>query len=120
MTTTDEAAITACVLDYFEGWFDGDTGRMERALHTELVKRSLEEHGRALEETNAEWMIDATARGIGRERDRGDRWIEIEVHDVYGGIANVTVRSAVYREYVQLARMPEGWKIVNTLWDWTR
>jgi hypothetical protein len=32
----------------------------------------------------------------------------------------VTVRSAVYREYVQIAQTAEGWKIVNTLWDWTR
>jgi hypothetical protein len=34
---------------------------------------------------------------------------------MYGSIANVTVRSAVYREYVQLARTRDGWKIVNAL-----
>ena len=32
--------------------------------------------------------------------------------------AIATVRSAVYREYVQLVRTPDGWKIVNTLWEW--
>ena len=31
--TTAEAAIVSAVLDYFEGWFDGDAARMERALH---------------------------------------------------------------------------------------
>ena len=117
--TTEEAAIVNAVLDYFEGWFDGDAGRMERALHPGLAKRSLEKDGRALNETTAEWMVDATARGLGRERDPGDRRIEVEVEDIYGMIANVTVRSAVYREYVQLVRTPEGWKIVNTLWEWT-
>jgi hypothetical protein len=35
-----EAEIVACALDYYEGWFDGDAARMERALHPELVKRS--------------------------------------------------------------------------------
>jgi hypothetical protein len=40
----------------------------------------------------------------------------VDVHDT---IANATVRSAVYREYVQLVRTPEGWKIVNTLWEST-
>jgi hypothetical protein len=31
-----EAAIKRTVLDYFEGWFEGDAARMERALHPEL------------------------------------------------------------------------------------
>jgi hypothetical protein len=114
-----EAANVNAVLDYFEGWFDGDAGRMERVLHPGLAKRSVEKDGLTLNETTAQWMIDATARGVGGERDPGDRRIEVEVEDVYGTIANATVRSAVYREYVQLVRTPEGWKIVNTLWVWT-
>jgi hypothetical protein len=117
--TAAEAAIVDAALDYFEGWFDGDAGRMERALHPDLAKRSLEKDGQKLNETTAEWMIDATARGVGRERDPGDRRIEVDVEDVHGTIANATVHSAVYREYVQLVRTREGWKIVNTLWEWT-
>ena len=117
--TAAETAIVNAVLDYFEGWFDGDVARMERALHPGLAKRSLEQNGRTLNETSAEWMIDATARGVGRERDPGDRRIEVEVEDVHRTIANATVRSAVYREYVQLVRTADGWKIVNTLWELT-
>ena len=117
--TTAEVAVVSAVLDYFEGWFDGDAARMERALHPGLAKRSLEKDGRTLDETTAEQMIDATARGLGGERDPGDRRIEVEVEDVHGTIANATVRSAVYREYVQLVRTAEGWKIVNTLWELT-
>ena len=114
--TAAETAIVNVVLDYFEGWFDGDVPRMERALHPGLAKRSLEQDGRTLNETSAEWMIDATGRGVGKGRDPGDRRIEVEIEDVYGTIANATVRSAVYREYVQLVRTPAGWKIVNALW----
>jgi len=117
--TTAETAVVSAVLDYFEGWFDGDAARMERALHPGLAKRSLGKDGRTLNETTAAWMIAATGRGVGRERDPGDRRIEIEVEDVHGAIANATVRSAVYREYVQLVRTLEGWKIVNTLWELT-
>ena len=114
--TTVEAAVVSTVLDYFEGWFDGDAARMERALHPDLAKRALATDGRTLDETTADWMIEATGRGVGRERDPGDRRIEVEVEDIHGSIANVTVRSSVYREYVQLVRTPEGWKIVNALW----
>jgi hypothetical protein len=117
--TTDQSAIVDTVLDYFEGWFDGDATRMERALHPGLAKRALLDDRRSLDETTAQWMIDATGRGVGKGRDPGDRRIEVEVEDMYGSIANVTVRSAVYHEYVQLARTENGWQIVNTLWQWT-
>jgi hypothetical protein len=114
-----EAAIVQTVLDYFEGWFDGDPVRMERALHPGLAKRALLADASSLDETSAREMIDATRRGVGKAKDPGDRRIEVKVEDVYGSIANATVRSTVYREYVQLARTADGWKIVNALWDWT-
>ena len=114
--TATEAAVVAAVLDYFEGWFDGDAARMERALHPDLAKRSLEPDGWSLNETTAAWMVDATGRGVGRDRDPGDRQIDVTVVDMHADIASATVRSAVYREYVHLARTADGWKIVNTLW----
>ncbi len=115
--TAVEAEVTLAVLDYFEGWFDGDADRMAQALHPDLAKRALEKDGTTLDETTAEWMIDATARGVGRELSRSDNQIEVKVEDVYDTIANVTVRSALYREYVQLVRTAGAWKIVNTLWQ---
>jgi hypothetical protein len=36
---------------------------------------------------------------------------------VHREIANVTVRSAVYIEYLHLVRTREGWKIINALWQ---
>ena len=114
--TAAEAAVVDAVLDYFEGWFDGDAARMERALHPDLAKRALEPDGRSLDETTAAWMVDATRRGVGRDRDPGDRQIDVTVDDIHTSIASATVRSAVYREYVHLARTADGWKIVNTLW----
>jgi hypothetical protein len=113
---TDEQAIKATVLDYFEGWFDGDAGRMERVLHPQLAKRSLADG--KLDEDTAPGMIQLTAEGRGRLRDPGEREIDIDVVEVYGPIATVVVHSNVYREYLHVARTDEGWKIVNALWDW--
>ena len=61
-------------------------------------------------------MIEATARGQGKRQDLGDRRIEVEVEHMHGTIANATVRSAVYVEYLQLVHTRDGWKIVNALW----
>jgi len=114
-------AIERVALDYFEGWFDGDAARMERALHPELAKRpgSVEDDAaEAVGTITAAQMIAATAEGVGRTRDVRDRRIEVEVVDVFGDIATAIVRSAVYYEYLHLVRTADGWKIVNALWRW--
>ena len=94
---------------------------MERVLHPELAKRpGRVDHSVAgsLGTLTAQEMIERTAAGVGKTRDVPDRRIEVEVVDLFGGIASATVRSAVYHEYLHLVRTPDGWKIVNALWQW--
>jgi hypothetical protein len=62
-------------------------------------------------------MIEATAKGIGKTRDVSDRGLEVDVEHLHREIASVTVRSAVYVEYLHLVHTREGWKIVNALWQ---
>jgi hypothetical protein len=114
---SDEAAIVRAVLDYFEGWYDGDPVRMERALHPDLAKRRLDDDGSALLASSAKGMIEATERAEGKREDPDERRLEVTVEHVYETIANVTVMSVPYAEYVQLARTNDGWKVVNTLWQ---
>ena len=92
-TTDVERAIVATALDYYEGWFEGEPERMERALHPDLVKRSL-------------------AADESRPRDT-----QIHIDHVYEDIATATGTSAIYVDYLQLAPTRDGWKIVNVLWD---
>lgn len=118
MATTNEAevgtarAIERAVLDYFEGWYDADAERMQRALHSDLVKRRA---GEQLGHTTAARMIELTASGEGRA-DGADRTLEITVLDVHEDIATVAVRAAAYYEYLHLVRTHDGWKIANALW----
>jgi ketosteroid isomerase-like protein len=105
--------ITAVVRDYFEGWFDGDEARMDRALHPNLVKRRA---GEELGITTKERMLELTRAHEGEEDGR-DRRINITVADVHDDIATAIVRSAVYHEYVHLVRTSDGWKIANALWE---
>jgi hypothetical protein len=116
-TPTAVQDVAAVALDYYEGWFDGDAARMGRALHPQLVRRSRSEDTFSVDTISAEEMVAATAAGTGRTRDPGDRRVEISVDHVYDAIATVTVTSAVYVDYLHLVATPEGWKIVNVLWD---
>ena len=115
----DMAAVRATVLDYFEGWFDGDAVRMARALHPLLAKRSwAQDPARTpvLFTTSAEQMVLFTTRGNGRTVDVEKRHLEIDVVEVSGSIATVVVHSDAYVEYLHLLQAPDGWRIVNALW----
>ena len=115
----DEVAVRSVVLDYVEGWFDGDAERMERALHSELVKRCRGIEGDdpdALETLSAREMVDATADGEGRREDADDRKVEVEIDYLSGGIASVRCFCHRYVDLLHLIEMPNGWKIVNAAW----
>ena len=60
-------------------------------------------------------MVDSTAEGVGK-RPPELRGIEVIVERLDDGIANATVLSAPFVDYLQLARTDNGWKIVNVLW----
>ncbi len=116
---SDEDEIRGVVLDYVEGWFDADAGRMERALHPDLVKRCRGIEGDdpdALETLTAREMIEATEEGIGRAEDAADRAIVIEITNLSDAVASATCLSHRYVDLLHLIQMPEGWRIVNAAW----
>ena len=95
--TNDEAAVVACTLDYFNGWLDGDSHKMDRVLHPALAKRSLgqvDADSDELRTVTKDQMVAWTAEGEGKEADPGgQRDINVEVIDLYGNMASVVVRS---------------------------
>ena len=116
------AEVTRTVEDYFLGWYDADPERMRRALHPDLAKRSHIAQGERppiLRAVTAHLTIGWTAEGEGRQTNPEKRRLRIVVDEIHDTIATARVDSAMYREYVHLARTPDGWRIVNTLWTWT-
>ena len=119
----DKSAIVATVRDYWEGWFGGDAGRMERAVHPRLTKTGvvLDASGpRITGSMTAADMIGWTRAGEGVAQKPADTAVTIAISDLYHEIATVTVHSGIYREYLHLAKTPAGWKILNALYTGTR
>ncbi|MGN6300600.1 MAG: nuclear transport factor 2 family protein [Angustibacter sp.] len=115
----DTEAVVEAALDYFEGWYDGDVARVDRALHAQLVKRSVDQVvGNHPSATSKERILELVRAGAGIE-DRTSDPIEVTVVDVHCDVAAAVVRSAQYREYLHLVRTPDGWKIAGTLWQLT-
>jgi ketosteroid isomerase-like protein len=115
----DKDAVRQVVLDYFEGWFDGDVSRMDRALHPDLVKRSGRRNStETIPITTKAEMLEFTRQGRGGA-DRGSGHLDIEVVDIHKDIATVVVQGGVYHEYLHLVRAGDDWKIANALWAYS-
>lgn len=115
----DQAAVEACVRDYYESWYEADAARMARALHPALAKRAFGQgvdRAPVLDDTTFREMVEAAGAGRGVSRD-GAR-LDIRVCDMGGGIASAVAYAEHYVDYLHLIETPDGWRIVNALWRW--
>jgi len=117
----ETAAITAAALDYLDGWYAGSAERMGNALEPALAKRSVVTHPKTgrqfVQSLSREAMIEYTRGGGGSSTPKEKVHNEIEVLDVYGGIATVKAVSVDFVDYLHLAKINGEWKIVNVLWE---
>lgn len=110
---SDASEIEAIARDYAEGWYTGNAERMDRALHTALVKRTaLEEDPGTLRDVTKTRMLELTADGGGGDPEAD---VEVFIDDVSIDIATVRVVSPEYLDYLHLVKTPSGWKIANVL-----
>jgi peroxiredoxin len=114
----DSAAITLTVLDYIDGYYSGDAGRVEQAVHPDLNKatpRDLPQSGRTtMSYTTWSGLIEFTRAGAGALDDTA-RHISVKILNIGDEVANAKAVSATYTDMVQLARLDGEWKIVNVL-----
>lgn len=68
-TGADSAAVRASALDYAEGWYEGSSERMARALHPELVKRIV-----VWDSTTKRSVPSGFSTCIGTPAGPGSRW----------------------------------------------
>ena len=115
----DSANIVTAALNYIDGSFSGDAGRMESALHPELTKILLAYDRTTrqpyLYKMGASDLIEGTRAGMGMV-DEAERNIEVEINDVSHGIAAVKVTSSRYIDHLQMGKVNGEWKIINVLW----
>ncbi len=117
---TDLEAIRSVSQDYWDSWFQGDAERMERSLHPELAKRHIKRNSQTgaeyLAHLTREVMVKATRDGEGTETPPDQRWVKLQVLDVYETIASVRCEAHDYIEYLHLVKTDGRWVIVNTLY----
>lgn len=116
----DSAAIRQTTLDYLHGWYSGDVGRMGQAIHSELVKRTVQPgtDGRGVvRQQGASHLLDSTRSGGGGAIALADRRFDVRILDVAGDMASVRADGYNWVDYLQIARIGGAWRIVNILWS---
>jgi hypothetical protein len=113
----DVGAITCCVLDYIEGWYEGSTERISRAVSPHLVKRRIVSE-REIWDIRKDRMVFITGEGQGRLDEPQNGRKEISILDQTSTLANVKIISNDFIDYLHLAKSNGNWMIINVLWDY--
>ena len=112
----EKTAVENALRDYIEGWYKGDTIRMERSLHDDLTKRIPTKDSTdidiKLRLVPKSRMVELTAKGGG---ENPNAEYQIFVDDISKDIATARVLSPEYLDYLHLVKTNEGWQIVNIL-----
>ena len=120
-SAADSAAIRTTALDYVEGWYQGNAGRMTQALHPELVKRIVVSDtttGKSvLQNMGASALVNGTRHGYGKSTPREQQQKDVTILDVFENAASVRATMADWIDYMHLAKVDGRWVIVNVLWE---
>ena len=114
----DEDAIHQAALDYVEGFYTGDSERIERAVHPSLQKvivRSLPGGRETVESMDRETLVEYARLGAGNAPQPG-RQVEVTILDVLANTAVVRIDSASFVDHAQVAKINGAWRVVNVLW----
>lgn len=122
VSSDDLDSIAQVARDYWEAWYSGDAGRMERCLHPDLDKRALV---RRLLDTRTEYiasdlttrsaMVALTESGLGLS-EHEEPPVEITVLAAFHHLASVRADGEGMTDLLHLMKFPEGWRIVHAVW----
>jgi len=120
VSDADKAAITATALDYIEGWYEGNSERMERALHPDLAKRIVRTNDKGqsmLGQMSAMGLVQGVKRGGGKDTPKEKQQKDVTILDVYGNTASVKIVASDWVDYLHIAKFNGRWVIINVLWE---
>jgi hypothetical protein len=116
----EAVAIRATALDYIDGFYTGDSARMERAVHPELAKRIVTTDAKtgksALGQMSAMTLVQRTRSGLGKRFPENRRQKDLTILDRFQDTAVVKIVAAEWIDYLEMAKYDGEWKIINVLW----
>jgi len=118
----EKDTITAVAQSYMDAYYTADPARMERTLHPDFHKRTLQTIDGQLKmtEDTVESMLEGTRGGTGTTIPIGQRVQKIEVLDVYKNAASVKVVTGLWIDYMHLSRFNGEWRVLDVVLQYTK
>lgn len=120
-TREDTTGIRAAAMDYIEGWWTGDVGRMTRALHPELAKRIMNTdsvgNNPYISNQGATHLVRNVRVGGGTRTPTGQRRQDYQLLDIFQNAASARVDAGGWIDYLHLVKWNGRWVILNVLWE---
>lgn len=118
----EKADITAVAQNYMDAYYTADPARMQKALHPDFHKRTLQTvngHTEISEDT-VKSMVEGVRLGSGKEIPAAERVQKIEVLDVYRDVASVKVVTGRWIDYMHLSKLNGEWRVLDVVLQYTR
>ena len=117
----DADGVRAAVLDYVEGIYEVDPGRIERSVHRQMAKRGFytEASGDYGESPMTYEQLHALAGTWNRDGrvDPATALKEVHLYEVLDQTASAKLVADWGIDYMHLAKYDGKWMIVNVLWQ---
>jgi hypothetical protein len=120
---TEVRAIWKAITDYMECWYGVGYEKLPAAIHPAIYKRkydiNLNTEKPVIKEVTASQLIE-TARYLGEEGKEFaySEWInDITIFDVFQNIASAKAVGDGWVDYIHLANIDGGWKIMHILFE---
>jgi hypothetical protein len=110
---SDNEAVMHTVLDYIEGWYERDTGRVKGSLDTERLNIQISEGSAPVQMSVMSFLkeMDDTSP---KETEK-DPKKEVVIFDVFQNIASAKLTAQAWTDYLHLTKIGGKWGIVNIL-----
>lgn len=123
-TGADSAAVRQAALDYLDGFYQGDTARMLRAVHPDVNKYGFSMRRGASAYQGSAMTFSGfleSARGVRAEGETApaDAPRGVQILDVMDQTAAVKVTALWGVDYLLLAKYDGRWMIRQVLWQTT-
>ena len=121
-TSNEKTTVAAVAQNYMDAYYTADPVRMQKALHPDFHKRTLQTvngHTEISEDT-VQSMLEGVRLGSGKEIPVAERVKKIEVLDVDRDAASVKVVTGRWIDYMHLSKLNGEWRVLDVVLQYTR